>query len=137
MTWKSSNGAASPKSGGASSSRYGPDPALQRLVRLVAEEGGVHAFIHRATADQGVVEEARALTRMLLGGQDIPEPCRQLCQRLGVDESLLRARLWAARETAPLFDMPRFAAKMEAAFDAMWDRWQRGLPAEGFSIPER
>ena len=51
--------------------------------------------------------------------------------------AVVRARLWAARETAPLFDMPRFAAKMEAAFDAMWDRWQRGLPAEGFSIPER
>jgi hypothetical protein len=101
MTWKSSNGAASPKSGGASSSRYGPEPALQRLVRLVAEEGGVHAFIHRATADQGVVEEARALTRMLLGGQDIPEPCRQLCQRLGVGEPLLRARLWAVASLFP------------------------------------
>lgn len=95
MTWKSSKGAASPKSGGANFSRYGPESALQRLVRFVAEEGGVHAFIHRATADQGVVEEARALTRMLLGGQDIPAECRQLCRRFGVGESLLRARLWA------------------------------------------
>lgn len=51
--------------------------------------------------------------------------------------AVLRARLWAARETAPLFDMHRFAAKMEAAFDAMWDRWRRGLPPEGFTVPER
>lgn len=74
---------------------------MQRLIRLVSEEGGVHAFIHRATADQGVVEEARVLTRMLLGGQDIPESCRQLCQRLGVGESLLRARLWAVASLFP------------------------------------
>mgnify|MGYP001196765878 CR=1 FL=1 len=61
----------------------------------------MHAFIHQATADQGVVEEARALTRMLLVGHDIPEPCRQLCQRLGVGESLLRARLWAVASLFP------------------------------------
>lgn len=61
----------------------------------------MHAFIHRATADQGVVEEARTLTRLLLAGQDIPEPCRQLCQRLGVGEPLLRARLWAVASLFP------------------------------------
>lgn len=101
MMWKSSKGPASPESGGASTFRNGPEPALQRLVRLVADEGGVHSFLHRATADQGVVEEARALTRMLLGGQDIPEACRQLCRRILVDESLLRARLWAVASLFP------------------------------------
>lgn len=99
--WKSSKGPASPESGGASTFRNGPEPALQRLVRLVADEGGVHSFLHRATADQGVVEEARALTRMLLDGQDIPEACRQLCRRILVDESLLRARLWAVASLFP------------------------------------
>jgi hypothetical protein len=74
---------------------------LQRLVRLVADEEGVHSFLHRATADQGVVDEAMALTRMLLGGQDIPEACRQLCRRILVDESLLRARLWAVASLFP------------------------------------
>ncbi len=99
--WKSSKGPANPEPGRASTFRNGPEPALQRLVRLVAEEGGVHSFLHRATADQGVVEEARALTRMLLGGQDIPEACRQLCRRCLVDESLLRARLWAVASLFP------------------------------------
>lgn len=101
MVWKSSKGPTSPEPEGASTFRAGPEPALRRLIRLVAEEGGVHAFIHRATADQGAVEEARALTRMLLGGQDIPEACRQLCRRFRVDESLLRARLWAVASLFP------------------------------------
>jgi hypothetical protein len=48
-----------------------------------------------------VVEEARILTRMLLAGQDIPESCRKLCQRLGVGESLLRTRLWAVASLFP------------------------------------
>lgn len=48
----------------------------------------------------------------------------------------LRARLWAARENAPLFDMTRFAAKMEAAFDGMWERWRRGEAPEGFTVPD-
>ena len=74
---------------------------MQRLIRLASEEGGVHAFINRAMADQGVVEEARILTRLLLAGQDIPESCRTLCQRLGVDESLLRTRLWAVASLFP------------------------------------
>jgi hypothetical protein len=101
MTWKSSNSANSPKAGRLSSSRHGPESSLQRLIRLVSEDGGVHAFMNRAMADQGVVEEARILTRMLLTGQDMPESCRKLCQRLGVGESLLRTRLWAVASLFP------------------------------------
>lgn len=48
----------------------------------------------------------------------------------------LQARLWAARGTASLFDMGRFAAKLEAAYDRMWDRWRRGEKPEGFTLPE-
>jgi hypothetical protein len=77
------------------------DTPLQRLVRLVGEEPGVHAFIHRATADQGVVEEARALTRTLLQGQPLSLLCIELCRRHGVPEPLLRARLWAVASLFP------------------------------------
>lgn len=48
----------------------------------------------------------------------------------------LRARLWAARATSPLFDMPRFAARMEAAYERMWERWRQGGPPQGFTVPE-
>jgi DnaJ-domain-containing protein 1 len=74
---------------------------LQRLIRLVAEEQGVHAFIHRATADQGVVEEARSMTQALLRGLEVSDQCRKLCLCFGVSEPLLRARLWAVASLFP------------------------------------
>jgi DnaJ-domain-containing protein 1 len=74
---------------------------LQRLVRLAAEHPGVHGFVHHATADNGVVEQARALTRELLQGRDISQQCRELCRRHGVPEPLLRARLWAVASLFP------------------------------------
>jgi hypothetical protein len=67
----------------------------------VAEEPGVHGFIHRATADQGVVEEARSMTRTLLQGQPLSTQCAELCRRHGVPEPLLRARLWAVASLFP------------------------------------
>mgnify|MGYP003585132107 CR=1 FL=1 len=82
-------------------SRQGHEPPLQRLVRIVAEEPGVHAFIHRATADQGVVEEARNMTRILLEGRELSPQCLELCRRHGVSEKLLRARLWAVSSLFP------------------------------------
>lgn len=74
---------------------------MQRLIRLVAEEQGVHAFIHRATADQGVVEEARSMTQALLRGLEISDQCRKLCLSFGVSEPLLRVRLWAVASLFP------------------------------------
>lgn len=42
----------------------------------------------------------------------------------------LRARLARGRDTAPLFDTPRLARHVEAAYSRMWQRWQsRELPA--------
>ncbi len=81
--------------------RQGIEPPLQRLVRLAAEHPGVHGFVHHATADNGVVEQARALTRELLQGRDISQQCRELCRRHGVPEPLLRARLWAVASLFP------------------------------------
>lgn len=102
MPWRSSKhtpGHRSPTRHGPA--RQGTEPPLQRLVRLVAEESGVHGFVHKATADQGVVEQAMALTRVLLQGGDIPAQCRELCRRHAVPEPLLRARLWAVASLFP------------------------------------
>jgi protein O-GlcNAc transferase len=34
----------------------------------------------------------------------------------------------------PLFDTARFTANLEAAYRAMWERHQRGLPPESFAV---
>lgn len=45
----------------------------------------------------------------------------------------LSAKLVDQRNTAPLFDTERFARHLESAYVTMWERAQRGLPAEAFS----
>lgn len=84
-------------------SGQGGDSSLRRLLHIIAEEPGVHAFIARATGDQGVVTEARTLAQVLLRGEDVPEQCRTLCRSFGVSEGLLRSRLAAM---ASLFSGP-------------------------------
>jgi protein O-GlcNAc transferase len=57
--------------------------------------------------------------------------------RLATEPGLLaglRQRLTQRRDSLPLFDMPRFAAGLEATFAHMRDRWAAGLPAAGFAI---
>lgn len=96
MLWSWLKSASTPRTHGRRSFfRRGPEAPLQRLIRLIVEEAGVHAFIHRATADREVVQEAKSMTRLLLQGQEISDQCRALCLRFGVAEPLLRARLWA------------------------------------------
>jgi protein O-GlcNAc transferase len=46
----------------------------------------------------------------------------------------LRGRLLANRKTMPLFDSPLFARRIEAAYEAMWDRHQRGLAPDHIRI---
>jgi protein O-GlcNAc transferase len=48
----------------------------------------------------------------------------------------LRERLRANRNTAPLFDTPRFARGIEAAYEAMWDRHRRGLAPDHLRISD-
>jgi len=45
-----------------------------------------------------------------------------------------RVKLEANRQTEPLFDTARFTSDLEAAYAVMWERAQRGLPAESFSV---
>jgi len=47
----------------------------------------------------------------------------------------VRARLAAARTGCALFDTDRFRRHLEAAFEAMWERQQRGEPPAAFAVP--
>lgn len=44
--------------------------------------------------------------------------------------SALKARIQDARTRSPLFDAKRYAADMEKLLRKMWDRYEKGLPAE-------
>jgi predicted O-linked N-acetylglucosamine transferase (SPINDLY family) len=46
----------------------------------------------------------------------------------------LRARLERNRRTHPLFDTARFCRHLESAYTMMWQRYQDGLPVEGFAV---
>ncbi len=46
----------------------------------------------------------------------------------------LKARLAASRDVCPLFDTPRFARHIEAAYKAMCERQRRGLPPASFAV---
>lgn len=48
----------------------------------------------------------------------------------------LRARLIAARDTAPLFDTARYTRNIESAFEKMWARHEAGLPPQAFAVNE-
>jgi predicted O-linked N-acetylglucosamine transferase (SPINDLY family) len=46
----------------------------------------------------------------------------------------VRARLHANRPTAPLFDTPRFARHIEAAYAEMHERHLAGLPPDHIAV---
>ena len=50
--------------------------------------------------------------------------------------SELRGRLQMNRKTMPLFDSSLFARRIEAAYEAMWDRHQRGLAPDHIRISD-
>ncbi len=47
----------------------------------------------------------------------------------------VRARLQHNRDTAPLFDTPRFARNLERAYEAMIERARAGLPPDHIQLP--
>ena len=47
----------------------------------------------------------------------------------------LRSILVSDRAGCALFDTPRLARQIEAAFSMMWDRHQRGSAPVGFEVP--
>ena len=46
----------------------------------------------------------------------------------------VRARLQHTRDTAPLFDTPRFVRNLERAYEAMIERARAGLPPEHIQL---
>jgi predicted O-linked N-acetylglucosamine transferase (SPINDLY family) len=46
----------------------------------------------------------------------------------------VKARLARQRDAEPLFDTARYTRNLERAYEAMWDRSQRGLPPDGFAV---
>jgi predicted O-linked N-acetylglucosamine transferase (SPINDLY family) len=46
----------------------------------------------------------------------------------------IKARLQHQRDTHPLFDTPRYARHIEAAYATMWEIWQRGEAPHSFSV---
>ena len=46
----------------------------------------------------------------------------------------MKAKLADQRDIAPLFDTERFTRNLESAFTTMWERTQRGAPAESFAV---
>src|SRR5262245_3528228 len=61
-----------------------------------------------------------------------------LALRLASDAATLqrvRETLAHNRLTHPLFDTDRFRRGIEAAYQRMWETWQRGEPAQAFRVP--
>jgi len=68
---------------------------------------------------------------------DTEEAYRTLALALAGDpgrRAALRARLIAGRDTAPLFDTPRQARDLEAAYRRMWDRHLAGRPPAAIDL---
>ncbi|WP_040476847.1 O-linked N-acetylglucosamine transferase, SPINDLY family protein [Paramagnetospirillum caucaseum] len=60
-----------------------------------------------------------------------------LAQHLAKDRDALaqlRARLWAAGQSSPLFDGKAFTPPLEQAFDTMWATWETGGKPQGFDV---
>ena len=65
------------------------------------------------------------------------EAYEALALRLATEPRLLfdlRQKLHANRLTAPLFDTPRYARHLEAAFSRMWEIWAKGEAPQGFAV---
>lgn len=90
---------------------------------------------------------ASRVAASLLRAANLPELVTQttedyeaLALALATDPARLQAirrKLAAERSTCALFDTPRFARSIEAAYLAMWDRHLRGLPPAHIAIDER
>ena len=70
---------------------------------------------------------------------DSLEEYERLALKLAQDPGLLSAykqRLHENRDIFPLFDTERFRRHIEAAYQMMWDRQERGLPPASFEVTE-
>jgi predicted O-linked N-acetylglucosamine transferase (SPINDLY family) len=66
------------------------------------------------------------------------EEYQTLALKVARDPALLaeiKAKLGENRNTYPLFNTVRFTRHIEAAYEIMWETWQRGQPTTSFSVP--
>lgn len=77
-----------------------------------------------------------------IGLDELVAPDREAYRRLAIQLASdpgrltdLRARLAENRNTAPLFDTPRFTRHLESAFRTMWQVWCAGAPPRPFDVP--
>lgn len=98
-------------------------PVLTQLGQAFA--GRVAASLLRAVGlPELVTEDSNAYEALAIAlGQD------------GARLAALKAKLAAARPTAPLFDSARFTRHLESAFLTMQQRHKDGLPPESFVVP--
>jgi predicted O-linked N-acetylglucosamine transferase (SPINDLY family) len=78
--------------------------------------------------------EAMGLPELI---RENPADYREAAQKLAGDAATLesiRRKLWQNRLTTPLFDTARFCRHIEAAYEAMSERSQRGEAPHGFSV---
>lgn len=103
--------------------------ALWAGVPVVTRSG--EAFAARMA---GSLLQAIGMPGLITGS---PEAYVALAIRLGKDPQFLaatKAKLAANRSTYPLFDTDRFRRHIEAAYVAMWERTERGDPADHLTI---
>jgi predicted O-linked N-acetylglucosamine transferase (SPINDLY family) len=82
----------------------------------------------------------------LLGAMNLPElvtrsldEYEQTARTLALNPDKLadvKAKLARNRDTAPLFDTPRFTRNLESAYVTMWERYQTGLAPAPFAVSE-
>jgi predicted O-linked N-acetylglucosamine transferase (SPINDLY family) len=85
----------------------------------------------------GSLLSAVGLPELITGS---PADYEHLALTLATDRAAvadLKARLARTRNVAPLFDTVQTTRAIEAAYVAMWERWQRGEPAAALTIDAR
>ncbi len=85
------------------------------------------------------------MTASLLSAVGLPElvtdsleEYEALALKLARDEGRLtgiRTKLAGNIKTYPLYDTERYRRHLEAAYETMWERHQKGEPPAGFSVP--
>jgi tetratricopeptide (TPR) repeat protein len=103
--------------------------ALWAGVPLVAWVG--ETFASRVA---GSLLHALGFDELITGSQAAYHALAQHLAKERGELAELRQRLWRATAASPLFDGKAFAGPLEAAFDAMWARWEKGEKPRGFDL---
>ena len=103
--------------------------ALWAGVPLVTCRG--HAFAGRVAAS---LLTAIGLPELVRENQNDYEALAVSLAQNPQELASIRRKLAQNRLTMPLFDTPRFARNLEAAYETMWQNFQAGLAPQGFAV---